>query len=204
MSEDGGVYLSGSLGRLKGYLPAHTVLLGAILAQFIEQELFAQGIEQRVWLKWPNDILLLHSGKLHKVAGVLCEAQSGADKKSMVAGIGVNLTQQKVETQKETPHGLPPIALLPGKSDVDAVQFARRLAEWIESCWSGSIEEGLAKRWQEVSPVPYWVHSDAGSVAHQGVTAEGYLELKPASQNNSVGSLVWQDRKPDWKPSLEP
>src|SRR5690606_33274418 len=44
----------------------------------------------RLGLKWPNDVVVTGAGK---VAGILCEAVSGADEGFVVVGIGVNVNQ---------------------------------------------------------------------------------------------------------------
>ena len=69
--------------QLSGNLPL-SLLVGAAVAKAILRVLNAD-----IWLKWPNDIYL-GQGKL---GGILVENIFSGEKKSFVAGIGINLRQ---------------------------------------------------------------------------------------------------------------
>ncbi len=206
-SKSGGVYLSGLLRSLGGYVPGHTVLVGALLASFLQEELSAS--KEKVWLKWPNDILLERGGKLSKVAGILCESSHKGGKTFITVGIGINATQTSFNLSSESkPANLAnpaPTSIFPGSNAFDRVSFTSRLALYIEENWQGPLEGAILQSWNAVSPVPYWVKG-AETLVHESIQQEGYLKLTSATRGSSAGQAVnvWKERGTDWLPSLAP
>lgn len=62
-----------------------------------------------VRLKWPNDLVVLHKGRWHKLAGLLCECvQRPGTEPAWLCGIGLNIAPGK---DFPTPAGLPIVGL---------------------------------------------------------------------------------------------
>lgn len=69
-------------------------------------------LARQIWLKWPNDLILVGDGALGKLAGVLIE--SAFTKYSMayaVLGIGINVNQRAVDLPAPRPGGLRPTSI---------------------------------------------------------------------------------------------
>lgn len=77
-------------GSAPGALPLRVGLAVARAAECVAGVVFG--------LKWPNDVVVDGAGK---VAGILCEAVSGADGGFVVVGIGVNVNQRPEEFPPE-------------------------------------------------------------------------------------------------------
>jgi BirA family transcriptional regulator, biotin operon repressor / biotin---[acetyl-CoA-carboxylase] ligase len=90
--------------------PGHSLLMSVVLTEMLREHVSkvtftlalaaASAIREavdaeaasRVRIKWPNDVLIGHK----KVAGILAEAVwSGAELRGVVAGIGVNVSEEK-------------------------------------------------------------------------------------------------------------
>ncbi len=204
-STGGGVYVSGVLPSLGGYIPGHTSLVGALLAKFLMDKLQQNQTKQnkpKIWLKWPNDILLEQNGAFSKVAGVLCES-STIDKKTFITvGIGVNAAQQGFALEQEgLSLNLPAASLGENPDKFDVPAFASSLATYLQSYWVGTLEAALQKSWQQVDPVPYWVKGTE-TLQHQSVLADGFLQLSGLS--DSQMQTTWTERKQGWVPSIIP
>ncbi len=74
-----------------------TLVTGVAVARFIEEVL--GDAQERIALKWPNDLLI--DGK--KVAGILAEAAApgGAHRPYVIIGIGVNISQEEADFSEE-------------------------------------------------------------------------------------------------------
>lgn len=69
-------------------------------------------LEDRIRLKWPNDVIALEADGPVKVAGILVESIFRQDELSgVILGIGVNVNQQRDELPSIRPGGLPPSSL---------------------------------------------------------------------------------------------
>ena len=66
---------------------------------------FFQAYDQSLKLKWPNDLVTYHDGRVKKVGGILCQY---IDKETILVSVGLNLS---VGTQEKG------FKLLPGKVD---------------------------------------------------------------------------------------
>jgi|GEM_PF-6716277 len=202
-STPGGIYMSGMLPSLEGYVPGHTVLVGAVLTRFLESLLAGTpgkvSQPSKLWLKWPNDILLELGSALYKVAGVLCESQSRGGQTFIIVGMGINAAQADLFVQHETTSlGLPAASLGVGTCGAGLQELATRLAETIESSWHGPLKQAIDKAWQSVRPVPVW-HKDGETLLHAGISPEGFLQLKKPGGGQLV---VWQQREQGWQPGL--
>lgn len=79
--------------RPAGLAAGHAWRLGAIVSQaMIDAAEEAAGLRDgSLWLKWPNDIVVVADGRLDKVAGVLGETTvHGVEVATAVIGVGVN------------------------------------------------------------------------------------------------------------------
>ncbi len=88
--------------------------LPAVCAMGVIDALYAAGLEGRVGIKWPNDIVARVSGDEAsfelKLAGILVEAKASADGPFAVVGLGVNMHPLQVES---TDAATSPLALAP-------------------------------------------------------------------------------------------
>ena len=57
------------------------------------------GNEEKILIKWPNDLLIFDSSKWKKVCGILVEARTSGDNTSVVLGIGINLSGSENHNQ---------------------------------------------------------------------------------------------------------
>lgn len=88
-----------------GAAPALGALMVAVLRDL------PWGVPVDIRLKWPNDVVMLHSGQPRKVGGILLEERGGV----LLAGVGINL--QGCPPDKELRrHNAMPSACLPGVS----------------------------------------------------------------------------------------
>ncbi len=91
--------------------------LPAVCAMGVIDALHALGLEGRVGIKWPNDIVarvLEDEASFElKLAGILVEAKSSADGPFAVVGLGVNMHPLRVESTdtEASPLALSPVSL---------------------------------------------------------------------------------------------
>jgi BirA family biotin operon repressor/biotin-[acetyl-CoA-carboxylase] ligase len=65
-----------------------------------------------LWLKWPNDLLIVDRRVAGKLAGLLIESSfDSTGLNYAVIGIGINVNQRPEELPPSRPHGLPPTSL---------------------------------------------------------------------------------------------
>ena len=73
--------------------PRASLVVGGAVAEVLQQL-----VATRVWLKWPNDLLVVHEGAWRKVGGVLCERRDRPRHPAIwVAGIGINVDIEPAE-----------------------------------------------------------------------------------------------------------
>ena len=77
---------------------ATQIIIGYLVKQSLES-IQTTDDKARVILKWPNDLIILANERRGKVCGVLLESVSIGNDTTMVAGIGVNISQgnQKID-----------------------------------------------------------------------------------------------------------
>ena len=93
----------------------------------------------RLALKWPNDIIAVHHGRLRKVAGVLTEsALQGDHLSTSVVGLGVNVDWAKGEYPAELADSMWSLSEASGRRRIDREAL---LAAWLERL--GPLYEGL-------------------------------------------------------------
>jgi len=84
----------------------------------------------RLALKWPNDIVAVHHGKLLKVAGVLAEAALQGDQlSSSVVGIGVNVDWARGDYPDELAESMWSLSEASGRRRIDRDAL---MAAWLE------------------------------------------------------------------------
>jgi BirA family transcriptional regulator, biotin operon repressor / biotin---[acetyl-CoA-carboxylase] ligase len=123
--------------------------------------------DQRLMLKWPNDLLL--GGR--KLAGILLERSGDR----IVAGFGVNLASAPLPTAASLGGAVTPQVFAP----LLAASFARLLA-----LWRSSEGEAMARAWlarAHPAGTPLTVHSGPGqtvSGSFAGIEPDGALRLR--------------------------
>jgi len=96
------------------HLPPHAGQLAMIagLAGIDALEKVAPELTGRVWLKWPNDVLLVRGNDGGKVAGILAESSYRGDVMIYaLLGIGVNVNQRRNELPPLSPDRPQPVSL---------------------------------------------------------------------------------------------
>jgi BirA family biotin operon repressor/biotin-[acetyl-CoA-carboxylase] ligase len=84
----------------------------------------------RLALKWPNDIIAVHHGRLLKVAGVLAEASLEGDRLSTsVVGMGVNVDWSKSDYPDELAESMWSLSEASGRRRIDRDAL---LTAWLE------------------------------------------------------------------------
>ncbi len=128
----------------------------------------------RLALKWPNDIIAVHHGRLRKVAGVLTESGLLGDRlDTSVVGIGVNVDWAKGEYPKELADSMWSLSEASGRRRIDRDAL---LDAWLERL--GPLYEDLqaghfdSLRWadaQITTGSTVVVQTGAGTVAGTAV-----------------------------------
>ena len=96
-------------------LPEHSslpvMLAGLALLRAIRQ--CCPQLDDRIGLKWPNDVIALEPGGPVKLAGILVEnIFQQHELNGVILGIGVNVNQHQDELPSIRPGGLPPSSLM--------------------------------------------------------------------------------------------
>jgi BirA family biotin operon repressor/biotin-[acetyl-CoA-carboxylase] ligase len=96
------------------YLPEEPAQLPMLagLAVADALQITCPDLADRIWLKWPNDVLIRTGDQFNKVAGILVETvfkEAAVD--YSVLGIGINVNQQAREMPQPRPGGVWPISL---------------------------------------------------------------------------------------------
>lgn len=74
--------------------------LSLVVGLALVRALHAMGLPQ-VQLKWPNDLIVMHEQRWHKLGGILIELQGDMEGPSAaVIGVGLNLTVASVQMQR--------------------------------------------------------------------------------------------------------
>jgi BirA family biotin operon repressor/biotin-[acetyl-CoA-carboxylase] ligase len=139
------------------HLPAQPARLAMIagIAVVDALEIAAPELAGRVWLKWPNDVLIIEhqpdTEAQSKVAGVLIESSfQGGIMQYGLLGIGVNVNQLTAELP-ETPPGAPPAASLftaLGRK-VDRTSLLIELCRTLGRYVAGPAAAFVEQRWRE-------------------------------------------------------
>jgi BirA family transcriptional regulator, biotin operon repressor / biotin---[acetyl-CoA-carboxylase] ligase len=128
----------------------------------------------RLALKWPNDIVAIHHGRVRKVAGVLSEGSLQGDRVlSSVVGIGVNVDWPAADYPADLADTMWSLSEASGRRRIDRDAL---LAAWLERL--GPLYDALRAgrfdglRWadaQITTGAVVEVESDAGSIRGTGV-----------------------------------
>lgn len=110
-------------------------------------------LARHLWLKWPNDLLILGNGAAAKLGGILIESALGATGLDYaVIGIGLNVNQRADELPPIRANGVEPASLytllgheLP-REDL-LIGLCRRLSDWLNPSARPSPEE-IHRCWQ--------------------------------------------------------
>ncbi|MBX2999837.1 MAG: biotin--[acetyl-CoA-carboxylase] ligase [Caldilineaceae bacterium] len=110
-------------------------------------------LARHLWLKWPNDLLVVGDGVAGKLGGILIESKFGAGAiDHAVIGIGVNVNQRAGEMPPQPANGIGPASLytLLGhevlREDL-LIGLCHRLSYWLEPSIRPSPEE-IHRCWQ--------------------------------------------------------
>jgi BirA family transcriptional regulator, biotin operon repressor / biotin---[acetyl-CoA-carboxylase] ligase len=113
-------------------------------------------LARHLWLKWPNDLLIIGDGAAGKLAGILIESRLGARGIDYaVIGIGINVNQRAGEMSLPPAHGIGPASLctLLGREVMREdllISLCHRLSCWlnpsprpspmeIHRCWQAAL-----------------------------------------------------------------
>lgn len=145
-----------------------------------------------VRLKWPNDLVVLHNGRWHKLAGLLCECvQRPGTEPAWLCGIGLNLAHGK---DFPRPDGLPAVGLadlgLAPRRDELAARLAVRVRSQVES-QASSGRWPAAELDAALAFVGTQVAMDLGAttelVTLLGLTADGGVRWRDAQGLEQAG-----------------
>jgi BirA family biotin operon repressor/biotin-[acetyl-CoA-carboxylase] ligase len=110
-------------------------------------------LARHLWLKWPNDLLIVGDGAVGKLAGILIESAFGAHGLDYaVLGIGINVNQRAEEMSPPRTNGLNPASLymLLGH-EIDRedllIGLCHNLSRWLNPSPRPSPEE-IHRQWQ--------------------------------------------------------
>jgi len=130
----------------------------------------------RLALKWPNDIIAVHHGRLRKVAGVLSEASlQGERVVSAVVGIGVNVDWAAADYPADLADTMWSLSEASGRRRIDRDAL---LAAWLERPTTirtlGSTMVSAA--WAPVTP---------------GVSGRAKVAMPEPAEANSESTCPW-------------
>ena len=143
------------------------------------------GVHARI--NWPNDIVCQH----HKLAGILCEGVSGPDGATVIAGVGINVTQ----TADDFPQDLraPPTSLfvITGRRFPRAPLAAAIIDRLRPFHLAGAtLDDGaieLFRSLDALAGLDVELNGSAAGIAH-GITPDGALILQTATGRRTVRS----------------
>jgi BirA family transcriptional regulator, biotin operon repressor / biotin---[acetyl-CoA-carboxylase] ligase len=161
-------------------LPVPELPVGVLLQRAMAAVIVAlDPCEVVLGLKWPNDLVAWHSGRLVKLGGIIGELSKGR----MILGVGVNLLAAPVIPDRP----IPPASL--------AALGARHLPDRL------ALTEELLERWQDLEQVPgppfLWpeagdaIRWEAGQGTCLGWAEDGRLEVRTPQSDEllSVGDV---------------
>ena len=92
--------------------PASAVMLAGLAVRQAIRRCCPQ-LQDRIHLKWPNDVVALEAGGPVKLAGILAETIFHEEKlRGVILGIGINVNQRADELPPTRSGGLPPSSLM--------------------------------------------------------------------------------------------
>lgn len=175
--------------------PARLAMIAG-LAVVDALELAAPELAGRVWLKWPNDVLIIErkpgEETQGKVAGVLIESSfQGGIMKYGLLGIGVNVNQRRHELPPTPPGAPPAVSLFTALGrEVDRtdllIELCRALGRYVTGPAAASVEQRWRERLHTLGR-PVTVTRDPGRMAERisgvavDVTPAGELIVEEAS-----------------------
>ncbi|WP_158598444.1 biotin--[acetyl-CoA-carboxylase] ligase [Notoacmeibacter ruber] len=196
VSEAGNLYASLLLPMTSESSAIGTLPLVAALAVHRAIEQVLPHHEQRLRLKWPNDVLIGGA----KVNGILLEAGGSMRQRSIIIGCGINCAHHP-----DNP-AYPATDLLAEGVDITPAQLLPRLARQINDClvlWSeGRNFETIRQLWLERAQgvgMPIRVNMETTTLTGRfaGLDSEGYLLLERSNgelSRISAGDLFFQTR----------
>jgi BirA family transcriptional regulator, biotin operon repressor / biotin---[acetyl-CoA-carboxylase] ligase len=156
--------------------------------------------KDRLALKWPNDIVALHHGRLLKVAGVLTEsALEGDHLSTAVVGVGVNVDWPKGDYPQDLATTMWSLSEASGRRRIDREALLRawlgRLGPLYEELQAGRFD-GL--RWadsQITTGSAVEVETGSGSVSGTavGVDSEGGALLVRTGPGQPISTIAVGD-----------
>jgi BirA family transcriptional regulator, biotin operon repressor / biotin---[acetyl-CoA-carboxylase] ligase len=110
-------------------------------------------LARHLWLKWPNDLLIVGDGAAGKLGGILIESKFGARGiDHAVIGIGVNVNQRAGEMPPQPANGIGPASLYTllghevAREEI-LIGLCHRLSYWLTPSTRPSSEE-IHRCWQ--------------------------------------------------------
>jgi BirA family biotin operon repressor/biotin-[acetyl-CoA-carboxylase] ligase len=162
--------------RPRGLLATHAWRLPAIasLAMLGAATSLLGPTADRLALKWPNDLVAIHHGRLRKVAGVLGETGLAGDRVDVaVVGVGVNVDWPKGEYPAELAERMWSLSEASGRRRIDREALLGAWLERLEPLYQRLLDgdfDGL--RWvdaQITTGAAVTVETDAATVVGTGV-----------------------------------
>jgi BirA family biotin operon repressor/biotin-[acetyl-CoA-carboxylase] ligase len=195
--------------RIEDIPPALTLRVGLAVSCAVEE--FSPTLKEKVFVKWPNDIII----DSRKIAGILCEADGG----NVHVGIGINVAQ------KQFPQGLvqkaTSIALAAGTDIMPDARFCllekiltqlyRELnstswqpacwqpVSWQPACWQRRLEQRLYKKGEQVVFIPGIV---GNSVADNDVAGNEAVHGILTGIGSGGELLITPDGEPNPRPFI--
>lgn len=155
---------------------APSLAVGLAVAQALEGRLPDPDSENRVQVKWPNDVMV--HGK--KVAGVLCERWSGDRSGRIVAGVGVNLTQVADGFPQEIRDGATSLRML-GVEEVEGATVLTDILQTLQTLEDEAPDRVLAALQTRDHLEGAWVVGEGGVRGlASGMDSSGALRIRIA------------------------
>lgn len=101
--------------------------------------------EDRLALKWPNDLVAVHDGRVRKVGGLLTEsASSGEQVEQVIVGLGINVDWPASEFPPELADSMWSVSEAASGRRIDRAvlleAWLEALGPLVESLWSGRFD----------------------------------------------------------------
>ena len=125
-----------SLAADSQFIISQAVALGA--ADLVAELLEEAGSEEKVSVKWPNDIYVGDK----KIAGILIENSiGGRNVTSSIIGIGLNVNQTRFVSDAPNPVSLANLTGLTYETEEMALKLAERMVNYYDAMVAGKTEE---------------------------------------------------------------
>ncbi len=164
-------------------------------------------LARQIWLKWPNDLIVVGDGAIAKLAGILIESAYGPQGMDYaVLGIGINVNQRAADLPAPRPGGIRPVSLYALlHRETNRADLLLALCQTLDRLLvkpSRPTPEALHQQWQANlmglnRPVTVVNHDTRLSGHVVGTTLEGSLILTDSGNKRYVveagdAEFLWQ------------